>query len=455
MGSGTAFSATSAMPFQNTVFNYFAPSRNAAPFWTFGDTLSWTKGKHAFKFGGEARRNSVSIWDNGAGSNANPMATGRTETDTLFAQVSGIASNTPFMSGVPTVLAGTTSTGNVLAMRQMLSLLSGSVGNVTQNFYLNSPKDLQWADINSSPYRQRTTRQDEYSFFAKDDWKVRRNLTLNLGVRWDYYGVPWEANGMTTGLVGGSSAVFGYSGRSFDDWMTPGQRGDLTGFEYIGPNSPHPGTTLFPKDWNNVGPAVGFAWQVPWFGEGRLPCVELPVIYQTRTTLGASVLNRQQQAGAEHCRIMAAGVSESAGCRLPVRRDSCGHPGVSRSSSAARPLTRRALTVSIRTVTLRSEPDVSVTRSLASTTLDVRYVGTLARKQFYGTLFNLNTPNFRSNGGRNDRYGRAASPPLNNIFRGQTIAGQVLARTQARCCGRTRPSPIVWPTAIMWVRRTL
>src|SRR4030095_9895138 len=30
-----------AMPFQSVVFNSFGPSRNAAPFWTYGDTLSW------------------------------------------------------------------------------------------------------------------------------------------------------------------------------------------------------------------------------------------------------------------------------------------------------------------------------------------------------------------------------------------------------------------------------
>ena len=53
LGSGTVFGATSAMPFQNAILNYFTPSRNAAPFWTYSDTLSWTKAKHALKFGGE------------------------------------------------------------------------------------------------------------------------------------------------------------------------------------------------------------------------------------------------------------------------------------------------------------------------------------------------------------------------------------------------------------------
>ena len=291
LGSGTAFSGTSAMPFQNTVFNYFTPSRNTAPFWTYGDTLSWTKGKHAFKFGGEARRNSLSIWDNGQVSNADPMATGRTETDTLFAQVSGIASNTPFMSGVSTVLAGTDNDRQRSRHAAIAEFPLRIDWQRHTDFYLNSSTDLKWSDIKSSPYRQRTTRQNEFSFFAKDDWKVRRDLTLNFGVRWDYFGVPWEANGMTTGLVGGSSAAFGYSGRSFNDWMAPGQRGDLTSFEFIGPNSPHPGKTLFPKDWNNVGPAVGFAWQVPWFGEGKTAVRGgYQVTYQTRTTLGAAAV---------------------------------------------------------------------------------------------------------------------------------------------------------------------
>ena len=76
----------------------------------------------------------------------------------------------------------------------------------------------------------------------------------------------------------------------------------------------------------------------------------------------------------------------------------------------------------------------SVTRTLTKNlTLDVRYVGTLARKQAY-TSFNLNAANFRSNGLKDAfdvvRAG-GESPLLNSIFAGQTVNGQTFNGTNA------------------------
>jgi hypothetical protein len=51
--------------------------------------------------------------------------------------------------------------------------------------------------------------------------------------------------------------------------MRPGLRGEPTVFEYVGKNSSNPDKTYFPNDFDNFGPAVGFAWQLPWFGAGR------------------------------------------------------------------------------------------------------------------------------------------------------------------------------------------
>src|SRR4030095_11565624 len=43
----------------------------------------------------------------------------------------------------------------------------------------------------------------------------------------------------------------------------------LMQIELVGPNSPNPNRGLYKNDWNNFGPAIGFSWQVPWFGAGK------------------------------------------------------------------------------------------------------------------------------------------------------------------------------------------
>ena len=382
--------------------NITATATDKSPLWTYGDTFSWTKGKHTYKFGGEVRFASSTSRSSsqGAGSFFTNfkapvvLVAGATPGSQLpVAGPTAIANTNPVMAGI-----GSTDASRA---RNMLLFLSGSLSSVNNLYWLTDPKATTFSDYRNFSLVTNTIKQREFDFFFKDDYKIRKNLTLNLGIRYDWYGVPYAANGLTVAPVGGGGAAFGISGRDFSSWMKPGPRADVTTLQFVGPGSPNPGKSVYPDKWTNLGPAVGFAWQVPWFGEGkttvrggyqityqggsRFNTLEVPLSFPPGRTYNGSFVG---DSGNPYLDL-----SKAASAVIPTP--------VPVQPMQPIQLTDRSQRISFfdpnYTAPYVQNLTLSVTRSLQpNLTLDLRYIGTLARKQF--TSFDLNLPNFLYNG---------------------------------------------------------
>jgi hypothetical protein len=414
---------TGQMNFQGSFLNSTSTYNDVTTQWSWADSLSWTKSKHSYKFGVEIRRGYSYGQDAGVGTTSIPRVTGG---DAPNAAIPSTAINSTNQPG----LAGTSTTGNNGRMRNMMSFLAGSINQITQFYYMQDPKNLDFfEDYRTFPSRIRDTHRNEFSAFVKDDWKLTSSLTLNLGVRWDWYGSIYDGFGMMPLPTNGPEAIFGVSGRGWEGFWNPGIRGEQTVFEYVGKNSPNPNKSFFPNDWNNFGPAVGFAWQVPWFGAGK---TTVRGGYQV-TFNGLPSFNSLTQTQVTPGSTLAATYSGDSGANayldltkvqayVPV-------PQIIKPMQPV-PLTDRTQQVYIPQPGLVNpyvqNLTLSVTRSVRSNmTVDVRYLGTLGRKQWNAQL-QINQPNFLTNGLKEAfdavRAG-GESQLLNQMFNGINIAG--------------------------------
>lgn len=193
----------------------------------FADSLTWVKGSHTFKFGGEHRR----VYTNGASD------FGRIEfLDFNYSTNFG----DPLLrdnGGAPLSIAGAFGTVNNFA-----SLLYGLTDFQTQSQFFNKKGER-------TEYDYRGYRVRELDFFFQDTWKVRPNFTLNYGLRYEFKGVPFEVNGQMSTLVN----------------QDPSGREPAGGFvfQFVGKNS---GTSnkLYDNDLNNFAPRFGFNWSPGW-----------------------------------------------------------------------------------------------------------------------------------------------------------------------------------------------
>jgi hypothetical protein len=170
--------------------------------WQYSDSLSWVKGAHSLKFGVEYLAY---------------------EQNQLFDFIN---------NGVFTFDGVGTESGAVPST-------PGITNDALNDFIHGYASDVEQANANRQGYR------DKFLYaYAQDDWKIRRNFTLNLGLRWEYDAPLTELNDhLATFRPGQQSTVFPDA---------------PVGLVYAGDKGISRST--YRRDLNNFGPRVGFAW---------------------------------------------------------------------------------------------------------------------------------------------------------------------------------------------------
>ncbi len=376
------------------------PSSRISPVYQLGNTLTWSRGRHALRGGGEVRFVSSSGYDAFVVTPRATLGAGAVAVQNILT-IGGIAQN------------GT-------GAQQMLTELSGGLNSATQVF--NSPGGANPSYLPGQT-RFRNWRQREFAWFFKDDFKLTASLTLNLGVRWEWYGVPFDPRGRTLALAGGSGSLFGLSGTSFADMFQPGRlSGGPTIIQPIGPGTANPGRQLYQDDYNNFAPAAGLSWSLPWFGKDKTVLrLGYGIGYERNPIYLVHTVSGMNPGFSEARTFTTASLLTVANLRLPLTP--LGQP------LTPVPLTDRSQTVysfddRLRTPYIQNW-NASVQRAIGSrAVLDVRYVGSKGTRLIRNA--NINEVNIFENGileaFRITQAGGHA-PLLDRIFGGLNVPG--------------------------------
>ena len=178
------------------------------------DQITWLRGTHSFKAGTDVRRVD---WEE-LNANAN-----------LFGNLS--------FNGGATAVPGVTASGHPYA-----------------DFLLGVPNTAQRAFPPVPAQRSRWT----YDFFVQDDWKVTRDLTVNLGLRYDIHPGWFEQNNRLAmfDVASGKIAVAD-GGLDKVSPLIPAGYVDIVPASSLG----LPSRTIVNTDRNNLSPRVGFAYR--------------------------------------------------------------------------------------------------------------------------------------------------------------------------------------------------
>ena len=146
--------------------NSNSPQPRNTPNFNIDNNLNWLKGSHSFKFGGSFTRisNTITNW-----TTVQQVNLGFNTTNDPAA---GLFNTTNFPGA---------STNDLNNARSLYAMLTGRVASINGTGRMNE-------EGTEYIYNGRLTqaeRMDEFGFYASDSWRVKPNMTLTLGVRYE------------------------------------------------------------------------------------------------------------------------------------------------------------------------------------------------------------------------------------------------------------------------------
>lgn len=194
------------------------------------DNANWLHGKHAVSFGFQTSQLRVASF----GANG-----------TIPSYAIGISQGSPYGFNTGDI-PGATST-DINRANSLLASLAGLITSSSQTF---NPTSRTSGFVPGAPYNTNLS-FNNYAFYALDSFKIRRNLTVTLGLRWDYFPPVDESNGLLVQpLVTNHNLPATLLGNATLDFT-----GNAVG---------HP---FYKRDLNNFAPNIAVAWDV--FGDGK------------------------------------------------------------------------------------------------------------------------------------------------------------------------------------------
>ena len=230
---GSALTPASANP---------APQSRDATTLDIRETLNWLKGSHSVSFGGGY--SDYRIW---------------LKNSTLVPRLSTQASGTQaLVAGDPALTLFTAanfpgaSGDNITAAQNLYAFLTGRVAAVTADARID--ESGKYVALGTGLQRGAMT---EWGLFVQDQWRIKQNLTINAGVRWDVQSPFQAANSSYT--YGDMANICGISGVKDDNSCNVFQPGNVVPITPVYQQYKE-GVNSFNVDYNNLAPSAGLAW---------------------------------------------------------------------------------------------------------------------------------------------------------------------------------------------------